>query len=133
MLIPLLTQAAAGLRDELTVYGNDYDTPDGTCIRDFIHVMDLAEAHVAAVNYLDTTKAPYTVLNIGSGVGTSVQELITTFEKVNGVKVPHKIGPRRPGDIVKMWADASKAKRILGWQTKRSVEDSMRDAWNWQL
>ena len=132
-LIPLLTQAAAGLRPELTVYGNDYDTPDGTCIRDFIHVMDLAEAHVAAVKYVATTTDGYTTLNIGSGTGNSVQELIDTFEKVNGVKVPHQIGSRRPGDIVKIWADASKAKDLLGWQTSRTLEDSMRDAWNWQL
>ncbi|CAN5458354.1 UDP-glucose 4-epimerase GalE [soil metagenome] len=132
-LIPVLTQATAGLRDPLIVYGTDYETPDGTCIRDFIHVMDLAEAHVAALAYLDTTDQHFTVLNIGSGTGNSVQELIDTFEKVNGIKVPHTLGPRRPGDIVKIWADASKAKETLGWQSKRLLEDSMRDAWNWQL
>jgi len=132
-LIPFLTQATAGLRDKLTVHGDDYDTPDGTCMRDFIHVMDLAEAHVAAVEFLASTEASFTVLNIGSGSGNSVQELIDTFEKTNNVKVPYKIGPRRNGDVVKIWADASKAKELLGWQTTRSLEDSMRDAWNWQV
>lgn len=133
VLVPLLTQAAAGVRGALTVYGNDYDTPDGTCIRDFVHIMDLAEAHVAAVNYLDATEAPFTVLNIGTGKGNSVQELINTFERVTKVKVPYKIGQRRPGDIVKSWADTTKSKEVLGWQTKRTLEDSIRDAWNWQL
>ena len=132
-LIPYLTQATAGIRGELTVFGDNYDTPDGTCIRDFIHVMDLAEAHVAAVEFLAKTSASFTTLNIGSGSGNSVREVIDTFEKINSVKVPYKIGPRRPGDIVKIWADASKAKELLGWQTSRTLEDSMRDAWNWQL
>ncbi len=133
VLVPLLTQAAAGLRGELTVYGNDYDTPDGTCVRDFIHIIDLAEAHVAAVNFIDKTETPFTVLNIGTGKGNTVQELIDTFERVNCVKVPYKIGPRRPGDVVKTWADTTKSRAVLGWQTKRTLDDSMRDAWNWQL
>ena len=130
-LVPFLTQAVAGLREPLTVFGNDYETPDGTCIRDFIHVMDLAEAHVAAVNYAIKTTG-FDAINIGSGQGNSVSELIASFEKVTGQKVPYSFGPRRAGDIIKIWANADKAKNLLGWQTTRSLDDSMRDAWHWQ-
>ncbi len=130
-LVPFLTQAVAGLREPLTVFGNDYDTPDGTCIRDFIHVMDLAEAHVAAVSHATNT-AGFDAINIGSGKGNSVSELITSFENVTGQKVPYSFGPRRPGDVVKIWADATKAKNVLHWQTSRTLDDSMRDAWHWQ-
>ncbi len=130
-LVPFLTQAVAGLRGPLTVFGNDYDTPDGTCVRDFIHVMDLAEAHVSAVTYAINT-AGFDAINIGSGKGNSVSELIASFEKVTGQKVPYSFGPRRPGDVVKIWANASKAKKQLDWQTKRTLDDSMRDAWHWQ-
>ncbi len=130
-LVPFLTQSVAGLRGPLTVFGDDYDTPDGTCIRDFIHVMDLAEAHVAALKFADSNDG-FNTFNIGSGKGNSVLELINSFEKVTGQKVEYNVGPRRPGDVIKIWANASKAKTDLGWQSKRSLDDSMRDAWHWQ-
>lgn len=133
-LVPYLTQAAAGLRAALTVYGNDYDTPDGTCIRDFIHVMDLAAAHVKAVELLSqrTEQSFYDVFNVGTGRGVSVQQLIDTFEAVNGVKVPHQIGPRREGDIVAIYADVQKVNQEMGWQAEKSLSESLKDAWNWQ-
>jgi len=130
-LVPFLTQATAGLRGPLTVFGDDYDTPDGTCVRDFIHVMDLAEAHVSAVKFALDNQG-FNTFNIGSGKGNSVLELINSFEKVTGQKVPYNIGARRPGDVIKIWANADKAKSVLGWQTTRSLDDSMRDAWRWQ-
>ncbi|MCX8483285.1 MAG: UDP-glucose 4-epimerase GalE [Crocinitomicaceae bacterium] len=134
-LIPYLTQTVAGLRNELTVFGNDYDTPDGTCIRDYIHVMDLAEAHVKAVERLVHNKQAenFEVFNIGTGNGFSVLEVIHSFEKENNIKVPHKIGPRRAGDVVKVWADTTKVNQVLGWTAKRGLDEMMRDSWNWQL
>lgn len=132
-LVPYLTQATAGLREPLTVFGNDYPTPDGTCIRDFIHVVDLAEAHVAALTYVDTAESGFTAVNIGTGTGRSVSELIAAFQEATGEKVPYKFGPRRAGDVVEVWADASNAEKLLGWKASRSLADSMRDAWNWQL
>jgi UDP-glucose 4-epimerase len=134
-LIPYLTQTVAGLRSELTVFGNDYDTPDGTCIRDYIHVMDLAEAHVKAVERLVKNKQEenFELFNIGTGNGFSVLEVIQSFEKENNIKVPHKIGPRRNGDVVKVWADTTKVNEVLGWTAKRGLDEMMRDAWNWQL
>ncbi len=132
-LVPFLTQAVAGLRGELTVFGDDYDTPDGTCVRDFIHVMDLADAHVASLKYLAKTTKQFSALNIGTGVGHSVMELIETFQKVTGEKVPFKIGGRRAGDVVRVWADASMSMQELSWHPKRKLEDSMKDAWAWQL
>lgn len=131
-LVPFLTQAVAGLRGELTVFGNDYDTPDGTCVRDFIHVMDLADAHVASLRYLTKTHRSFSALNIGTGKGNSVMELIEAFQKVTGEKVPYKIGSRRAGDVVRVWADASHSTKELGWHPKRTLEDSMRDSWAWQ-
>ena len=143
-LVPYLTQTAAGIRDQLIVFGDDYDTRDGSCIRDFIHVMDLAEAHVKAVERLfdedrdrDKEKqAPDTknfeVFNVGTGVGYTVLELINKFEEVNGVLVNYKIGPRRDGDIVRIWADTTKSHWGLGWQAKRDLVDMMKDAWSWQ-
>lgn len=132
-LIPYITQAAAGIRKELTVFGDDYPTPDGTCIRDYIHVVDLAKAHVAAIDrMLHTDSESYEYFNIGTGKGESVLELITAFEKATGVKVPYKIGPRREGDIVAVWADPKKANDILGWHAKSTIEDSLRSAWKWQ-
>ena len=133
-LVPYLTQAAAGLRPSLTVYGNDYDTPDGTCIRDFIHVMDLAAAHVRAVELLAgrTETSFYEVFNVGTGRGVSVQELIDTFGAVNGVAVPYQVGPRREGDIVAIYADVQKVNRQMGWQAEKSLADGLKDAWNWQ-
>jgi UDP-glucose 4-epimerase len=131
-LVPYVTQAAAGVREALTVFGDDYDTPDGSGVRDYIHVVDLAKAHVAAVDYLSKSKDPVSYFNIGTGSGVSVLEIIKTFEKVTGVKVPYQIGPRRPGDIATCYADASKAEKLLGWKAEKSLEDSLIDAWRWQ-
>lgn len=133
-LIPYLTQSVAGIRGELTVHGNDYDTPDGTCIRDYIHVVDLAEAHVHALKRLLNSQFEknFEVFNIGTGNGSSVLEVIQTFEKVNHLKVPHKMGPRRPGDVVKVWAETSKVENVLGWKAKKNLSDMLKDAWHWQ-
>ena len=132
-LIPYITQAAAGIRKELTVFGDDYPTPDGTCIRDYIHVVDLAKAHVAAIDrMLHKDGESYEYYNIGTGKGESVLELITAFERATGVKVPYKIGPRREGDIVAVWADPKKANDYLGWRAESTIEDSLRSAWKWQ-
>lgn len=133
-LVPYVTQTAAGWRDKLTIFGDDYPTPDGTCIRDYIHVMDLAEAHVKALDRLVTAegKAQPAIFNIGTGSGHSVMEVVKTFEEVTGVPVPHTIGDRRPGDVTRVFADAEKAKTILGWEAHRSLADALRDAWHWQ-
>ena len=133
-LIPYLTQTVAGIRKELTVFGDDYNTTDGTCIRDYIHVMDLAEAHVFAVNRLinDEQNESFEVFNIGTGNGSSVLEVIHAFEKANGISVPHKIGPRRAGDVIQVWAETTKVENILGWKAKRDLETMLKDAWNWQ-
>jgi len=133
-LIPYLTQTVAGIRKELTVFGDDYNTTDGTCIRDYIHVMDLAEAHVFAINRLinGEQKEPFEVFNIGTGNGSSVLEVIQAFEKANGILVPHKIGPRRAGDVVQVWAETTKVEHVLGWKAKRTLETMLKDAWNWQ-
>ena len=133
-LIPFVTQAAAGVRSELTVFGNDYDTPDGTCIRDYIHVMDLAKAHVRALEHLASVKEPsfYDVFNLGTGRGHSVMEVINTFEKVNGVSLKYRIGPRRKGDLIQIYANVDKANRILGWRSQLTLADALKDAWNWQ-
>jgi UDP-glucose 4-epimerase len=130
-LMPYITQTATGQREQLTIYGNDYATPDGTGVRDYIHVLDLAQGHVAALERLLSTPGSFTV-NLGTGQGTSVKALVETFERVNGVKVPHAFGPRRPGDVAECYADASLAKTLLGWQATRTVEDMCRDAWRWQ-
>jgi UDP-glucose 4-epimerase len=133
-LIPYLTQTVAGIRKELTVFGDDYNTTDGTCIRDYIHVMDLAEAHVFAINRLikGEQKESFEVFNIGTGNGSSVLEVIHAFEKANGIPVPHKIGPRRAGDVVQVWAETTKVEHVLGWKAKRTLETMLKDAWNWQ-
>jgi UDP-glucose 4-epimerase len=132
-LVPFVTQTAAGLRNKLTVFGNDYDTSDGSCVRDFIHVMDLADAHVKALNYLGEQDANfYDVFNVGTGHGNTVLEVVETFEKVNQITLNYEIGPKRPGDVVKIWADTKKINQILGWFPKYSLEDSLRDSWNWQ-
>ena len=133
-LIPYLTQTVAGIRKELTVFGDDYNTTDGTCIRDYIHVMDLAEAHVFAINRLikGEQKESFEVFNIGTGNGSSVLEVIQAFEKANGIPVPHKIGPRRAGDVVQVWAETTKVEHVLGWKAKRNLETMLKDAWNWQ-
>lgn len=133
-LIPFVTQTAAGIREKITVFGNDYDTPDGTCVRDYIHVMDLADAHVKALKYLSEQKDNfYDIFNVGTGNGNTVLEVIQTFEKVSGQKLNYEIGPRRTGDIEKVWANTDKINKVLGWEAKYSLEDSMRDSWNWQV
>lgn len=133
-LVPYLTQTAAGIRKELTVFGDDYDTPDGSCIRDYIDVVDLAKAHVIAMKRMlerdDTDSVE--VFNLGTGRGLSVLELIASFERATGVKVPYKIGPRREGDIVKIWADPRKANEVLGWKAEAEIDDTMRNTWRWQ-
>jgi len=131
-LVPFLTQSAAGIRPELTVFGDDYPTPDGTCIRDYLHVCDLAEAHVAALKWLEANPGAMDVFNLGTGRGRSVKEVIETFQDATGETVPHRYGERRPGDVTAIYADPSKAERILGWKTRRSLADSLRDAWRWQ-
>lgn len=133
-LVPYLTQVAAGIRSQLAIFGNDYNTPDGTCVRDFIHVLDLAEAHVAALQHLLTRPdaACYEVVNIGTGKGHSVLELVRTFEAVNQVQLPYSFAPRRAGDIEQIYACADKARQLLGWQARRSLSDALRDAWHWQ-
>ena len=133
-LAPFLTQTAAGIRKELCVFGNDYDTPDGTCIRDYIHVVDLAKAHVIAIDRILEGRSTnqLEIFNLGTGRGVSVLELIRTFEKATGVKVPYKIVERRKGDIEKVWADPTQANKILGWQTQETLEDTLLSAWKWQ-
>lgn len=130
-LMPFITQAAAGLRDELSVFGDDYDTPDGTGVRDYIHVVDLANGHVAALDYLNRNQELLTI-NLGTGKGFSVLEMIKTFEAVNNCKVPYRITGRRPGDIARCWADTGLANQLLGWKATRNLEDMCRDAWRWQ-
>lgn len=134
-LIPFLTQTAIGIRKELSVFGNDYNTPDGSCIRDFINVVDLAKAHVKALERMleDKSEEKLEVFNLGTGIGLSVLELINAFETSTGVKVPHKIVGRREGDIEKVWANPDRANNVLGWKATTSIEDTMRSAWNWQL
>lgn len=133
-LIPYITQAAAGLRQSLTVYGGDYNTSDGTCVRDYIHVMDLADAHVQALRKLNevTANASYDVINIGTGRGETVLNIIKTFEEESGVTLNYTIGPRRPGDIEQVYADVTKSRDVLGWSASRSLAESLRDAWRWQ-
>lgn len=132
-LVPFITQTAAGVRDKITVYGNDYPTPDGTCIRDYIHVMDLAEAHVASLNRLLGNDAEkFEVYNIGTGHGASVLEVLQTFESVNQLTLPYGFGPRRPGDVVQVYADGSLANEKLGWKATRNLETMLKDAWNWE-
>lgn len=134
-LVPFVTQTAIGLRKELSVFGNDYSTPDGTCIRDYIHVVDLAKAHVVALQRLlkKQNQNNLEIFNLGTGKGSSVLEIITTFEKVSGQKLNYKITNRRPGDITEAYSDTQKANKILGWKTELSLEDALSDAWKWEL
>lgn len=133
-LLPFVTQTAIGLRKQLQVFGDDYDTPDGSCIRDYIHVVDLAKAHVIAVKRMLQGKSLDKVetFNLGTGRGLSVLEIIKTFEEVNGVKVPYKIVSRREGDIEKVWADPTIANEVLGWTASETVEETLRSAWAWE-
>lgn len=133
-LVPFITQTAIGIRKELSVFGDDYDTPDGSCIRDFINVVDLAKAHVVAMDRMlqDKSEEKVEIFNLGTGRGLSVLELINIFEKVSGVKLNYKIVGRRPGDIIKIWADPARANNVLGWTAKETIEDTMTSAWKWQ-
>ena len=133
-LVPFITQTAIGLRKELSVYGDDYDTPDGTCIRDYIHVQDLADAHVVALQRLIDNKNIDKVetFNIGTGTGSSVLEVIKSFEKVSQQKLPYKIVNRRAGDVVKIYASTQKANNVLGWKAENTLDDAMKHAWKWQ-
>lgn len=134
-LVPVITQTAVGMNPNMFVWGHDYDTRDGTCIRDYIHVMDIAHAHTLALgNILESTeKAVLEIFNLGSGQGVSVLEAIQSFEKVSGVKLNYELGPRRDGDVIAIYADNSYAKQKLQWNPERSIEEMMRSAWEWQL
>jgi UDP-glucose 4-epimerase len=133
-LVPYITQTAAGWRNTLTIFGGDYNTKDGTCLRDYIHVTDLASAHLQALRFLDTQSAPtlFEAFNVGTGEGVSVLELVKGFMRATGVDVPYTIGERRPGDVEKVYADPGKANSVLGWNAKLSTEQALLDAWNWQ-
>ncbi|MBO3699722.1 UDP-glucose 4-epimerase GalE [Roseivirga sp. E12] len=133
-LVPFITQTAAGLRDSLTVFGQDYNTQDGTCIRDYIHVMDLADAHVQCLKYLENINNPnhFDFMNIGTGTGSTVLDAISSFENQSGKKLNYQLGPRRPGDVEKIYAQVDKSVELLNWRTQFTLDDAMRDAWNWQ-
>lgn len=132
-LIPYVTQTAIGIREQLKVFGNDYNTPDGTCIRDYIYVVDLAKAHVKAMErVLDTDSDALEVFNVGTGKGVSTKEIVDAFEKVTGVKLNWTFAPRRAGDIEQVWANPEKANNVLGWKAETSLEDTLATAWKWQ-
>lgn len=132
-LVPYITQTAAGIRKQLTVFGNDYKTPDGTNIRDYIHVVDLAKAHVKSIEWLMMQQGSLCeAFNLGTGTGTSVLEIISNFEEVNGLKVNYAFGPRRAGDVEQIYANPAKAERTLNWKCEYSVKDALRDSWNWE-
>ena len=131
-LVPFITQAAIGKRGNIIVFGDDYDTSDGTCIRDYIHVVDLAKAHVAAIKQLEGKPAPFDIYNIGTGRGNSVLEVIQAFEKATGEKLNYSIGPRRPGDIIRIFGDVTKAERGLSWKAELGLLEMMSSAWEWE-
>lgn len=133
-LVPFITQTAAGIRHQLSVFGDDYPTPDGTCIRDYIHVVDLARAHVVALERLmeGRNQQNYEVFNVGTGKGSSVKQVIKSFERVSGVSLNYKIVERRAGDITMAWADTTRANEVLGWKAASSLDDAMRSAWAWE-
>jgi UDP-glucose 4-epimerase len=131
-LVPFITQTAIGLRKQLTIFGDDYNTADGTCIRDYIHVTDLAKAHVKAINWLENHPSRCEAFNLGQGIGNSVLEVVKTFEKVTGQKLNYVIGKRREGDVEQVWANATKANEELGWKTELSLEKALEDAWRWE-
>ena len=130
-LMPFIAQVAAGRRDHLNVFGNDYPTPDGTGVRDYIHVVDLAKGHVAAMEYMSSHKGTE-VFNLGTGTGYSVLDMVKAFEKANNIRIPYEIAPRRPGDVATVYADPSKSAELLGWKAELTLEDMCRDTWNWQ-
>lgn len=133
-LVPFITQTAVGVRDHLRVFGNDYNTPDGSCIRDYLHVIDLARAHVAAISRLEKKEniLNYEIFNLGTGNGKSVFEMIASFEKISGLKLPYKIVGRRPGDIEQVWADTGLANQVLEWNADYSIDEAMLTAWDWE-
>ena len=128
-LMPYISQVAAGKLRELSIFGNDYSTPDGTCLRDYIHVMDIAKGHIKSLDY---NKKGFCPINLGTGKPTSVIEMVKCFYKVTGVKVPYKFSSRREGDLPSVWADVKKAKSFLSWEAEKSIDDIMHDTWNWQ-
>lgn len=133
-LIPFVTQTAMGIRKELTIFGNDYDTPDGTCIRDYIYVVDLAKAHVCSMTrVLDKETEPLEFFNVGTGNGYSTKEIVDSFERATGVKLNWKYGPRREGDIEKIWGNVDKANKVLGWKAEANLDDVLATAWKWQV
>ena len=130
-LMPYISQVAVGRRDHLNIFGNDYDTPDGTGVRDYIHVMDLAEGHLKAVEYA-VSHTGEEVFNLGTGTGYSVLDIVKAFEKASGIKIPYVIAERRPGDLAELYSDPVKSKNVLGWEAVRGLEEMCRDTWNWQ-
>ena len=130
-LMPYVSQVAVGRRECLTIFGNDYPTADGTCTRDYIHVVDLAKGHVKAIDYILANKC-VEIFNLGTGTPYSVIEIVDTFEKVNNIKVNHVYGARRDGDLAECYANADKAWKLLGWKTEKTLEDMCRDSWRWQ-
>lgn len=134
-LVPFITQTAVGIRDKLTVFGNDYDTSDGTCVRDYIHVLDLANAHVRALDWLrEQDRSCFNeVFNVGTGRGTTVLEAIRAFEEASGTRLNYEIGPRRVGDVIETYASVDKAKSVLGWEAKRDIKQALGDAYRWQV
>ncbi|MFW6773545.1 UDP-glucose 4-epimerase GalE [Nocardioides sp. CPCC 205120] len=131
-LMPYVAQVAVGRRERLAIFGDDYDTPDGTCLRDYVHVLDLAEGHVAALEHLDTMATPVRAFNLGAGRGTSVRELFDAFCAVVGRPLPHEVVARRPGDLPAYWADTTRAAEELGWRARRTIDDMVADTWRWQ-
>ncbi|MEQ9262353.1 MAG: UDP-glucose 4-epimerase GalE [Owenweeksia sp.] len=132
-LVPYITETAFGVRKELKVFGDDYNTPDGSCVRDYIHVVDVARAHISAVQRLMDGKAEsFEVYNLGTGVGVSVLDMIKAFKKATGIEIPYSIAPRREGDVEAVYADTAKANKVLGWNTQKTLEDAMGDAWRWE-
>ncbi len=131
-LVPFITQSAIGKRGKITVFGNDYNTPDGSCIRDYIHVVDLAKAHVAALKLMEGEFMGYDVFNLGTGTGSSVLQVIHAFENTTGVKLNYEIGDRRGGDVEQVWGDVNKSKNVLKWQTELDLDTMMASAWEWE-
>lgn len=133
-LVPYITQTAAGIRECLSIFGNDYDTPDGTCLRDYIDIVDLARAHVAAVKRMteDRMEKKFEIFNVGTGRPVSVLELVTAFQRVNDLTLPYRMTARRPGDVPAVWADTTLANEVLGWKAERTLDETMRSAWEWE-
>ncbi|MCS6834228.1 MAG: GDP-mannose 4,6-dehydratase, partial [Flammeovirgaceae bacterium] len=133
-LVPIITRTASGIMPEMSVHGGDYPTRDGSCIRDYVHVLDIADAHIKALHYLleGKNEKKHEIFNLGTGNGVSVLEAIRAFEKVSGVKLNYRIGPRREGDVVSIYSDCSLAEQKLGWKCHYTIEDMMRTAWLWQ-